>query len=131
MPSREGRGAYGHGRKLSREVLDNYNPLGLKIVPFPEEKVCGWCQSKKEVVFPIAPRLCERCVQRINGRQDILKNFKPKIDLMGYRCDGCGTVTYMPVITNTRICNACTILLGKQVQKNQANLAYGARRVFG
>ncbi len=128
MTSREERGAYGFGRQVKN--WDTYSPLGHRVTPFPEEKVCGICESKCDVVFPVAPKLCGRCAMHAIGRSDVMNKwrFGPPT-LSGYHCDNCGQLTYRPLQVNTRICHPCTSRLGNQVQKNQMALMYGARRV--
>jgi hypothetical protein len=128
LPSREGRGAYGSGRKISDEVFKNYNPLGYRVEPFPTEQVCAFCESKCDVIFPMSPKLCATCALRVNGRQDILKGFKRKMDLNGYHCEWCDKVTYFPIIVNTRVCHKCTQHLANMTRPRQ-NAKY-ARRII-
>lgn len=122
------RGAYGHGKKV--QDWESYNPLGNKMSPFPEEKVCALCESKMDVIFPIAPKMCLHCVERIRGRADVLRITKTKLDLTGYFCDKCGRLTYAPTIVNTRCCHGCTTKLGNQVRANNIRNTF-ARKVFG
>jgi hypothetical protein len=119
MPSRRERGEYGSANKVVN--WDKYNPWGLKVRPFLEEKVCGLCQSKADVIFPMSPHLCEKCASKAVGRKDVLAIWKRKFDLSGYRCDLCGAVTYFPIILNTRVCHRCTNDLGAQTRKNMAH----------
>jgi hypothetical protein len=126
MPSQAERGVYGKANKVRDWNI--YNPFGYRVTPFPTEKVCSFCESKKDMIFPIGPKLCGKCTERILGRTDVLRNTKGKMDLSGYRCDWCGTVTFFPTIVNTRICNGCTKKLARQTQLNMTKL--GARRVI-
>ena len=103
--------------------------MGLKVSPFKVERVCAFCESRKDVLFPVSPKLCEACVVRVFGRQDVKHRGQRKMDLRGYRCDRCGKNTYFPVIVQTRICNPCTVKLGNQTMSNEIQRKYGARRV--
>lgn len=127
MTSANERGAYGRGRQIKN--WEKYLPLGRRVQPFPEEKVCALCESKCDVIFPIAVKLCEPCAIRVMGRGDILKRWQRKMDLTGYLCDWCGRNTYFPVLMNSRVCNKCTVKLGNQTKNNQIRVRYGARRV--
>jgi hypothetical protein len=126
MVSREERGAYGFTHNVQN--WDKYNPLGNRVTPFPTEKMCSFCESRCDVIFPIAPKLCGRCTNRILGRKDVFVRVKPKMDLAGYKCDWCGSISFMPTQVNTRICHRCTDTLAKQTQANQ--LAKFARKVI-
>jgi hypothetical protein len=130
MPSERERGAYGVGKTLSKDVLDRYNPLGLRIQPFKEEKVCGLCESKCDVIFPVGPKLCQRCAMHAIGRTDVMNRWRGKLEINGYRCDFCGSVVYFTMRVNTRVCNKCTIRLGKVTQANQVWQRAGARHVL-
>lgn len=127
MVSREERGAFGTGSRI--KDFSKYNPFGHKITPFLEEKVCALCESKCDVVFPMAPKLCQACSKRIWARQDVMRVAKPKLDMNGYRCDWCGGVSFFPTIINTRICHKCTNKLAKKTAENQYLMKVGARRI--
>jgi hypothetical protein len=127
MVSKEGRGAYGHGRKITD--FEHYNPLGVRLKPFPVERVCGLCEGKADVIFPVAPKLCQRCAMHAIGRTDVMNKWKGQFDISGYKCDFCGTSVYFTMRVNTRACNKCTWRLGRVTLANQSWQRAGARHV--
>ncbi len=114
MPSSLARGAYGTGKRV--KDWNNYNPLGVKIVPYPYGN-CALC-DKRDIIFPVQLKICERCTHRIAEKPDIMKRIQyRKVVLSGWYCEVCNAVTPLYFGVNTRICNSCTIRLGKNERK--------------
>ncbi len=121
------RQVYGTGKKITD--WKNYSPLRHKVVPFPEEYVCPLCESKADVVFPIALELCEKCKDKVIERTDIWwRTSRKKFDPQGFYCLNCGRHVPVIYLYNTRVCNRCTMRLGKN-QKRYLNLTKYARKV--
>ncbi len=127
MVSRAERGAYGEGTKITD--WDRYNPLGVKTKPFPTETVCPLCDSKREYVFPVTLEVCYKDAERIMERTDVFRKYLgSKLVLNGQMCLVCGKNTTVIHKINTRICQKCTVKLGRNQKRYQSLLKY-ARKV--
>ena len=79
MTGTEEMGTYGKTGKIKN--WDKYNPMGLRVKPFPSEYMCPLCESQKEYVFPVTLELCDPCALKVMERTDIYRFYvKTKID---------------------------------------------------
>ncbi len=130
MTSEEEMGVYGKTRRV--KDWDKYNPMKIKVIPFPEEYMCPLCEEKKEYVFPVTLELCETCAMKVMERKDCYRMYvKTKIDFekFGLYCHACGKSVPKVHVINTRVCQKCTVKLGKEQKRYQGLLKY-ARKVI-
>ncbi len=115
------RGKYGTGSEVKN--WDKYNPRGNTIKPFKEEYICGLCDSKADVVFPVQVDLCPKCTARVRERKDVFKTIsQPFYDFGGRFCVNCGETSIVYYRVNVRICHKCTLRLGKnEIIRNKLN----------
>lgn len=117
---------------MSSIERDN-NPLNIKMTQLPEEKMCGLCDTKADILFPITDvLLCLPCAEALAERTDIppvsyklYQNLKPE----GF-CAKCGADVVIGVKANFHICHKCTEKLGKVERARRIKEVAQARKIL-
>ena len=109
------------------------NPLGIRLTTLPEEKMCGLCDVKADIVFPINDvLLCLPCAEKLAERTDIEVHYKLYQNLKPEGvCAKCGIEVVVGVKASFHICNKCTRYLGKMEQARRVKEAAMARKILG
>ncbi len=114
------------------EKDDLKNPLHLKLKTLPEEQICGLCDRKVDILFPINDvLLCLPCAEYLAERTDIPPvHYKLYQDVIGRNhCARCGRPVVIGVKASFHICHDCTVKLAKVEQGIRAQEAANARKI--